>query len=72
MPPSMVALLAAVGTAMSALVALAHCDVVLMIIAAVAGAATGSAACFALTPIKNIRTRTLRTTSARRIGYFVL
>jgi hypothetical protein len=46
----MVGLLAAVGAAMSTLVALAHGDVVLVIIATSAGAATGSAACLALSP----------------------
>lgn len=48
----MVGLLAAVGTAMSVLVVLAHGDVALVIIAVVAGAATGSAAYGAL-PQKN-------------------
>jgi hypothetical protein len=50
MPRSMVGLLAAVGTAMPALLALVHVDVVVVIIAACAGAATGSAACLALPP----------------------
>jgi hypothetical protein len=45
---SMVGLLTAVGTAMSALVALGHDDVVMVIIAAVAGAASGLAAVGAL------------------------
>ena len=44
MSRSMVGLLAAVGAAMSALAALAHNDVVLLVIAISAGAATGSAA----------------------------
>jgi hypothetical protein len=44
MPRSMVGLLAAVGAIMSALAVLAHTDVVLVVIAATAGAATGSAA----------------------------
>ena len=44
MSRSMVGLLAAVGAAMSALIALAHGDIALMIMAAVSGAATGSAA----------------------------
>ena len=48
MPRSMVGLLAAFGTAMSVLVALAHGDVALVIIAIVAGTATGSAAYAAL------------------------
>jgi len=48
MPRSMVGLLAAVGTAMSALAALAHNDVVLALIAVSAGAATGLAASLAL------------------------
>ncbi len=45
---SMVGLLAAAGAAMSVFAALTHNDVFLLIIAAVAGAATGSAACLAL------------------------
>jgi hypothetical protein len=48
MSRSMVGLLAAVGTAMSVLAALAHADVVLTIIAAAAATATGSAAYLAL------------------------
>jgi hypothetical protein len=47
MPRTMVGLLAAVGTAMSALVGLAHGDLVWLIIAD-AAAATGLAACLAL------------------------
>jgi hypothetical protein len=50
MPRRMVGLFAAVGAAMSALAALAHGDVVLVIIAAVAGVATGLAAYLALPP----------------------
>ena len=48
MPRSMVGLLAAAGAAMSVSAVLAHNDVFLLIIAAVAGAATGLAACLAL------------------------
>jgi hypothetical protein len=44
MARSMVGLLAAVGAAMSALIALAHGDIVVMIMAVAAGATTGSAA----------------------------
>jgi hypothetical protein len=47
-PRSMVGLLTAVGTAISALVALVHGDAAIVIIAAVAGAATGSATYLAL------------------------
>jgi len=47
MPRSMVGVLAAVGTAMSALVALAHGGLVWLLIV-FAGAATGSAAYLAL------------------------
>jgi hypothetical protein len=47
MPRTMVGLLAAVGTAMSALVGLAHGDLVWLILFD-AAAATGLAACFAL------------------------
>jgi hypothetical protein len=53
MPRSMVGLLAAVGAAMSALVALAHGDVALVLMAAVCGTATGSAAYLALPSKKN-------------------
>ena len=53
MPRRMVGLLAAVGAAMSALVALAHGDVVLVVMAVGAGAATGTAAYLAL-PTKKI------------------
>jgi len=53
MPRVMVGLLAAVGAAMSALVALAHGDASLIIMACSAGAATGSAAYWAL-PSKKI------------------
>ena len=48
---SMVGLLAAVGTVMSVLAALAHNDIALVIIAAIAGAASGSAASLPL-PLK--------------------
>jgi hypothetical protein len=43
MPRSMVGLLTAVGAAMSVLAALAHSDVVLVIIAAATGVTTGFA-----------------------------
>jgi hypothetical protein len=48
MSRSMVGLLAAVGAAMSAVVAFAHSDLALVIIAVGAGTATGSAAYLAL------------------------
>ena len=51
MPRSMVGLLAAVGTAMSVFAGLAHGDVALATIAAIAGAASGSAAYLSL-PLK--------------------
>ena len=56
MPRSMVGLLAAVGAAMSALAALAHNDAVVVIVAATAGVATGSAAYLALPPPKTATT----------------
>ena len=46
-PRNMVGLLTAVGTAMSVLAALAHSSAVLFIMAAAAGALTGSATCIA-------------------------
>jgi hypothetical protein len=49
----MVGLLAAVGAAMSVLITLAHGDIVLVIMAVGAGAATGSAAFLALPSKKN-------------------
>ena len=48
MPRSMVGLLAAVGAAMSALIALAHGDISVVAIAICAASATGSAAYLAL------------------------
>jgi hypothetical protein len=54
MPRRMVGLLAAVGATMSALIALVHGDVVLVIIAIAAGVATGSAAYTALPPEKKM------------------
>jgi hypothetical protein len=51
MSRSMVGLLAAVGTAMSALVGLIHGDLIPVLIAA-ASSATGLAACLALAPNK--------------------
>ena len=52
MPRSMVGLLVAVGTTMSVFAGLAHADVALATIAAVAGAASGSAAYLSLPPKK--------------------
>jgi hypothetical protein len=49
---NMVGLLAAIGAAMSVLAVLAHPVVILLIVAVVAGAATGLAARLALLPIK--------------------
>jgi hypothetical protein len=49
-----VGLLAAVATTVSVLAGLAHGDVALVIIAAVAGAASGSAACLPLSSKKTI------------------
>jgi hypothetical protein len=45
MPRNMAGLLTAVGTAMSVLAVLAHSDAVLFMMAAAAGALTGSASC---------------------------
>ncbi len=54
MPRSMVGLLAAVGTAMSALVGLAHGDLIWVVLVD-AAAATGLAAYLALPPQKKVQ-----------------